>query len=100
MFLVVDLNKALGPERPKARSGAMGGRSEMEIREGDHVRVNLAPFIGSVMRSKQSVPCRVLSIDGIHVEVCTEHPCRELSLWVLASWVEEVVVSAAAPTRA
>ena len=76
----------------------MGRRSEMEIREGDHVRVNLAPFIGSVMRSKQSVPCRVLSIDGIHVEVCTEYPCREVSLWVLASWIEEVVVSAAAPT--
>ena len=25
------------------------GRNEMEIRAGDHVRVNLAPFIGSVM---------------------------------------------------
>jgi hypothetical protein len=71
----------------------------MEIREGDHVRVNLAPFIGSVMSSKQSVPCRVLAIDGIHVEVCTEYPCREVSLWVLASWIEEVVASAAAASN-
>jgi hypothetical protein len=61
----------------------------MEYQEGDRVRVNLAPFIGSVMRSKQSVPCRILSVDGIHIEVCTEHPFREVSLWVLASWIEE-----------
>ena len=72
------------------------GRNEMEIREGDHVRVNLAPFIGSVMRSRQSVPCQILAIDGIHVEVRAEYPCREVKLWVLASWIEEVVMSATA----
>ena len=66
----------------------------MEYRVGDHVRVNLAPFIGSVMRSKQSVPCRIVAIDGIHAEVCSEYPCREVTLWVLSSWIEEVVVSA------
>ena len=67
----------------------------MEYCEGDHVRVNLAPFIGSVMRSKDTVPCRILSIDGIHVEVCTEYPCREVTLWVLGSWIEEVAVPVA-----
>ncbi len=66
----------------------------MEYHEGDHVRVNLAPFIGSVMRSKQSVPCKILAVDGIHVEVSSEYPCREVALWVLSSWIEEVVVSA------
>jgi hypothetical protein len=68
----------------------------MEYRVGDHVRVNLAPFIGSVMRTKQSVPCRILAIDGIHAEVSSEYPCREVTLWVLTSWIEEVVVSATA----
>ena len=72
----------------------------MEIRLGDHVRVNLAPFIGSVMPSRQSIPCRVVSIDGIHVEVCSEYPCREVVLWVLASWIEEVVVSTVAKAGA
>ncbi len=66
----------------------------MEYQVGDHVRVNLAPFIGSVMRSKQSVPCKILAIDGIHVEVSSHYPCREVTLWLLASWIEEVVVSA------
>ena len=68
----------------------------MEYRVGDHVAQP-----GSVHRigdgSKQSVPCRVSAVDGIHVEVCSEYPCREVAVWVLSSWIEEVVVSATAP---
>ncbi len=60
----------------------------MGIRKDDCVLVNLAPFIGSMMRSRETVVCRVLEVDGIHVHVATEPPYREVSLWVLASWIE------------
>jgi len=41
------------------------------------------------------VPCKILSIDGAHVQACAEYPCREVSLWVDADWIDEVVVSSA-----
>lgn len=60
----------------------------MEIQTGDRVLVNVAPFIGSVMRSDESIPCEVLEIDGIQVHVRTEPPYRQVSLWTLASWID------------
>jgi hypothetical protein len=52
------------------------------------VLVNLAPFIGSLRRQRESVPCRVLAVDGRQVEVLTEFPCRDCSLWVASSWID------------
>jgi hypothetical protein len=61
----------------------------MDIRQGEHVLVNLAPFIGSLRRSDESIPCNVLRIDGTLVEVETEEPpCRRLSLWVAYHWID------------
>ena len=44
----------------------------MEIQKGDRVLVNVAPFIGSIMRSNESIPCEVLDVDGIQVHVRAE----------------------------
>ena len=63
-------------------------RIAVAIHTGDHVLVNVAPFIGSVMRSEESIPCEVLEVDGIHVHVRAEPPYRGVSLWVLSSWVD------------
>jgi hypothetical protein len=60
----------------------------MEIRKGDCVLVNLAPFIGSARRNEEAVPCRVLAIDGPHVEVRPEPPYREFSLRVERTWID------------
>ncbi len=60
----------------------------MDIQKGDHVIVNLAPFIGSIMRCDDSVPCEVVEVDGLQALVCTLPPYREVSLWVLSSWIE------------
>ena len=59
----------------------------MEIQKGDRALVNVAPFIGSVLRSDESVPCEVLDVDGIQIHVRAEPPYRGVSLWVLSSWV-------------
>ena len=63
----------------------------MNIQKGNRVLVNVAPFIGSWQRSKDSIPCRVLSVKESTVEVATEHPYRELSMWVSPSWIEELL---------
>jgi hypothetical protein len=60
----------------------------MDIQIGDHVLVNVAPFIGSVMRGGGSIPCEVLDVNGIQVHVRAEPPYRGVSLWVLSSWVD------------
>jgi hypothetical protein len=60
----------------------------MDIHTGDRVLVNLAPFIGSLRRHPESILCRVLAIDGSRVEVLTEFPCRDFSLWVASNWIE------------
>lgn len=60
----------------------------MEIREGDCVRVNLAPFIGSAGRSRQAIPCEVRHVKGDLVEVVAQPPYRGVSLWVQANWIE------------
>jgi hypothetical protein len=63
----------------------------MNIQKGNRVLVNVAPFIGSWQRSKDSIPCRVLSVKESSIEVVTEPPYRELSLWVSPSWIEGLV---------
>lgn len=60
----------------------------MQVQKGDRVRVNLAPFIGSVKRNKEAIPCLVVAIDGSHVEIRTGHPYRELLLWVETTWID------------
>lgn len=61
----------------------------MNLRKGDRVRVNLAPFIGLSTRCGESVACEVLGVDGLQVHVCTLPPCRFVSLWVTGDWIEE-----------
>ena len=60
----------------------------MDIREGNCVMVNLAPFIGSKVRSRQSVACKVTAVEGNQVQVTTEFPYRNVTLWVLPRWIE------------
>jgi hypothetical protein len=60
----------------------------MEIHKGDRVTVNLAPFIGSAQRARQSIPCVVLDVEADRVLVCPEHPYREVSLWMERRWIE------------
>ena len=60
----------------------------MDIREGDHVLVNVAPFIGSLRRNKQSVICEVLAVDGDEVEIRTLPPCREFTLRIERFWLD------------
>jgi hypothetical protein len=60
----------------------------MDIHKGDHVLVNVAPFIGSVMPCDESIPCEVLEVEGIQVHVRAEPPYRAAALWVLSSWID------------
>ena len=60
----------------------------MGIQQGEHVLVNLAPFIGSSGHSKQSIPCSVLAIYGTMVEVETAEPYHRVSLWVSSRWID------------
>ena len=60
----------------------------MNVQKGSRVLVNVAPFIGSWQRCKDSIPCRVLSIKESSLEIVTEHPYRELSMWISPSWIE------------
>jgi hypothetical protein len=60
----------------------------MSFRKGDRVRVNLAPFIGLMIRSKSSIVCEVLDVNEIEVYVRTEPPCRPVCLWVLSRWID------------
>jgi len=60
----------------------------MDIEKGDHVLVNVAPFIGSIMRSNESIPCEILDVDGLQVHVRALPPYRGVSLWILSSWID------------
>lgn len=60
----------------------------MDVRKGDRVLVNIAPFIGSAMRCDDSIPCEVLAVDGAQTHVRVEPPYRDVSLWVLSSWID------------
>lgn len=71
----------------------------MEIRRGDRVHVNVAPFIGSSRRNKESVPCSVLAVEFPRVQVRTESPYREVTLWVLSGWIEGALESAVCSSR-
>jgi len=71
----------------------------MDIRQGDRVLVNLAPFIGSRRRCAEFVPCRVVAVDSTHVAVNTEFPLREVFLCVQASWIERTLESDLRTTR-
>lgn len=62
----------------------------MDVRKGDRVLVNVAPFIGSVMRSNESIPCEVIDVNGLQVHVRAEPPYRDASLWILSSWIENL----------
>jgi hypothetical protein len=61
---------------------------EMDIHTGDQVLVNVAPFIGSLRRNKQSVACEVLAIHGDEVEIRTLAPYREVNLRVERFWID------------
>ena len=60
----------------------------MDIREGDHLLVNVAPFIGSLRRNGQSVICEVLAVHGDDVEIRTLPPCREFTLRIECYWID------------
>ncbi len=60
----------------------------MDLQPGNRVLVNVAPFIGSMKRHKDSIACEVVAIDGDQVHVRTEAPYRTLSLWVASHWIE------------
>ncbi len=60
----------------------------MDIHRGDHVLVNVAPFIGSLRRTKQSVTCEILAVHRDEIEVRTLPPCRELTLRVGRFWID------------
>ena len=61
----------------------------MDVRKGDRVLVNVAPFIGSIMRSNESIPCEVIDVNGLQVHVRAEPPYRDVSIWILSSWIED-----------
>ena len=65
----------------------------MEAQAGSYVAVNLAPFIGSAVQSRQSIACRVLEVRGDSVKVCTEEPYRCVSLWIHSDWIDGVLES-------
>jgi len=60
----------------------------MEVRVGDRVLVNVAPFIASVRRCQDSVPCKVVEVAGTQVRIVTKCPLREVDLWVSAQWID------------
>ena len=60
----------------------------MNVCKGDHVLVNVAPFIGSLRRTRQSVTCEVLGVYGDEVEIRTLPPYRELTLRVESYWLD------------
>jgi hypothetical protein len=60
----------------------------MDIEKGDQLLVNVAPFIGSIMRCNESITCEVLEVDGLQLHVRALPPYRSVSLWILSSWVD------------
>ena len=66
----------------------------MDLRVGDQVLVNVAPFIGSLRRNKQSVACEVLDVRGDEIEIRTLEPCREVSMTIERFWVDRKLAPA------
>ena len=61
----------------------------MNIGVGDLVQVNVAAFIGSRSRNRESIPCEVLDLQPGRVHVRTQWPYRILTIWVSSEWVEK-----------
>lgn len=61
------------------------------VKQGSRLAVNLAPFIGSSLRSKDRIPCRALAVAENRVLVRVDPPFRPVDLWVEMGWVEGVV---------
>ncbi len=64
--------------------------SAVQLNQGDRVRVNVAPFIASQRRQRQSVPCEVVRVEGPRVLVVTRSPFRRIELWVDDCWIDRV----------
>ena len=47
----------------------------MSVHRGDRVLVNVAPFIGSALRAKQSISCEVVDVEGAR---CMSAPNRRI----------------------
>jgi len=60
----------------------------MDVRAGDRVMVNLAPFQGAEARSEDSVPCEVLAGEGDCVQVRTVFPYGSVELRLPSRWIE------------
>jgi hypothetical protein len=67
------------------------GDCQMNVRKGDRVLVNVAPFIASARRHRDSVPCEVLEVEGARVRVATQSPCREVDVWIQDCWIDQVL---------
>jgi hypothetical protein len=65
----------------------------MNVQKGDRVLVNVAPFIASARRQRDSVPCEVLEVAGTQVRVATQSPCREVDVWVENCWIDRVLTA-------
>jgi hypothetical protein len=63
----------------------------VEIRIGDQVLVNLAPFIGLEQWCKNAVACDVVEVGENRIRIMTRPPCREVELWVACDWIEQVL---------
>lgn len=61
----------------------------MNARIGDHVMVNVAPFIGCARPIAETVPCQVIETDGPYLLVRAEPPYRGATMWILSSWIDE-----------
>jgi hypothetical protein len=62
----------------------------MDIQEGDEVLVNVAAFIASKIRHRESVPCVVRAVMGPEIQIETVKPYRALSMSVSSTWVDGV----------
>jgi hypothetical protein len=67
------------------------GENAMDIQKGDRVLVNVAPFIASTRRQRDTVLCEVLEVSGTAVRVITQSPCREVDVWVESRWIDRVL---------
>jgi hypothetical protein len=60
----------------------------MEIRKGEHVNVNVAPFIGCARPGAETIPCEVIETDGPFLRVRAQPPYRGATMWILSTWIE------------
>ncbi|MFZ5833418.1 MAG: hypothetical protein ACOY3P_25300 [Planctomycetota bacterium] len=60
----------------------------MSIEPGDQLRINLAPFIGSAVRSRTSIPCEVQQVTDSGLDVTPRPPYRQFVFSVGRRWVE------------